>query len=118
MNSHRIDRINSMLRNEVSKIINENIKDPRINPLISITKVKTSKDLSNSKISISLMGNDLEKTNTLKALKSASGFIRHNLQKNISLKKIPSINFTIDETIVTGQRITKLINKNKVENAD
>ncbi|GIS68164.1 MAG: hypothetical protein CM1200mP7_1130 [Chloroflexota bacterium] len=61
------------------------------------------------------MGNDSEKTNTLKALKSASGFIRHNLQKNISLKKIPSINFTIDETIVTAQRITKLINKHKMK---
>lgn len=118
MDTHRINRINSMIRNEVSKIINENIKDPRIYPMISITKVRTSKDLSVSKISISLMGNDSEKTDVLKALKSASGFIRHNLQKNITLKKIPSINFTIDETIVSGQKITKLINKHKIENPD
>jgi len=107
-----------MIRNEVSKIINENIRDTRIYPMISITKVRTSKDLSVSKISISLMGKDSEKAAAFKALKSASGFIRHNLQKNITLKKIPAINFTIDETIVTGQRITKLINKHKVENPD
>ena len=118
MNNHRIDRINSMIRHEISKIINENIRDPRINQLISITKVKTSRDLSNSKISVSLMGNESEKTKAIKALKAASGFIRHNLQKNIAHKKTPTINFTVDETIVTGQKITKLINKHKTQTAD
>lgn len=104
---NRLDRINSLIRNEISIIISREIKDPRIN-IITITSVKTCKDLSLSKVFFSSV-NEGDKDKILEGLNSASGFIRNSLKKKLALKRIPVLTFIYDSSMEYGDRIEKIL---------
>ena len=107
--NYRMDRINSLLLREIGKIIIDDIKDPRISSLVSVMEVRTSKDLNLSKIYISVLGDIIVKNKTLKALNSASGYIKNLLLKNLDLKSIPKLLFYLDESIEDKSRILNII---------
>ena len=73
-NTNRMDRVNEELKKEISQIIDQNLKNPNITGIISVTKVKTSPDLKYARVYISLL-NSKSKKNTLEGLKNASGFL-------------------------------------------
>ena len=107
--NYRMDRINSLLLRELGKIIIDDIKDPRISSLVSVMEVRTSKDLNLSKIYISVLGDIIVKNKTLKALNSASGYIKNLLLKNLDLKSVPRLLFYLDESIEDKSRILNII---------
>ncbi len=109
----RIDRINSLIRAEISNIISREIKDPRIN-LISITYVKTTRDLSLSKVYFSSL-RDSDSEEILKGLESASGFIRKCLKKRLDIKRIPMLVFAHDSSMEHGDKIQKILKNLKDE---
>ena len=109
--SRRMDRVNVLLRDEISKVLATELKNPRLPTLISVTSVDASSDVRFAKVLISVMGNGAEKAAALKALKSASGFIRHRLRKNLRFKHVPSIMFHLDESIERGAEMSTLINQ-------
>jgi len=111
--STRIDSINSLLKREISRIITTQVKDPRISNWISITYVETSKDLQKTRVYISVMAEKEETQKTLKALRSATKFIKSNLHKDLSLKRIPNITFIVDDSLEKAETISKLIDSNK-----
>ncbi len=90
-------------------MIFEEIKDPRISSMTSITDIEVSKDLRYAKIYISVYGNDDEKKNTIEGLKSATGFIRHELGKRIKLRYTPELIFELDNSIEYGAHISKIL---------
>lgn len=108
---NRLDRISEEVRREISNVIQNDLKDPRLPALISITRVAVTKDLKHAKVHVSIMGNDEEKKNALNGLRSAAGFIRRELGHRIQMRYIPEIHFELDDSIEHGAYITTLINK-------
>ena len=114
MANYRGGRINEEVRREISVIIRNEIKDPRMKAMVSVTSVKVSKDLRYAKVFVSIFGkDDEEKNNTFAALKSASGYIRREIGQRINLRYNPQIIFEIDDSINYGMHIEELIEKVK-----
>ncbi len=107
--NRRIERINSQLRSEISKMILTDIKDPRISGVVSITRVETTGDMSYAKVFVSVYGSETDKRNTLKAMSSARGFIQNELLHRLAIRRPPSLSFRLDETIEQGNEILELL---------
>ena len=103
--SVKIERINDNLQEAISYIIFQEVKNPNIK-FVTITAVNTTSDLSYAKVYFTTLG---EKQETLKALKSAKGFIRNELKQKVELRNIPELEFVYDESIEYGQRIEEKI---------
>lgn len=121
-NSNRMARVNEELKREVSNIINYEVKNSNVTGMISVTKVKTTPDFKYAKVSVSII-NSKNVKQTLAGLKAASGFVRSRLAEKMNLRITPEIVFELDESLVYGERIDKLlqevmkeINENNKEN--
>ena len=101
-NSIKNTRINGEVLKELSSIIRGEIKDPRIHPMTSVMAVEVAPDLKTCKAYISVRGNDEAKKATITGLKSAEGYIRRQLAKNLNLRNTPEIRFILDESIEYG----------------
>lgn len=109
-NSIKNTRINGEVQKELSKIIREEIKDPRIHPMTSVMAVEVAPDLKTCKAFISVLGNEEAKQSTIKGLKNAEGYIRRELARTLNLRNTPEIRFILDESIEYGVNMSKLIN--------
>lgn len=108
-NSIKNIRINGEVQRELSNIIRGEIKDPRINPLTSVVAVEVAPDLKSCKAYISVLGDKESQAATLEGLKSAEGYIRSKLAKNINLRNTPQLLFVLDQSIEYGVNMSKLI---------
>ena len=108
-NSIKNTRINGEVQKELSTIIRNEIKDPRIHPMTSVMAVEVAPDLKTCKAYISVLGEKEAKEATIKGLKSAEGYIRRQLAHNMNLRNTPEIRFILDESIEYGETMTKLI---------
>lgn len=108
-NSIKNIRINGEVQRELSNIIRGEIKDPRINPLTSVVAVEVAPDLKSCKAYISVLGDKDSQAATLEGLKSAEGYIRSKLAKNINLRNTPQLLFVLDQSIEYGVNMSKLI---------
>ncbi len=109
-NSIKNTRINGEVLRELSNIIRGEIKDPRINPMTSVVAVEVAPDLKTAKAYISVLGDEESQKNTLAGLKSAEGYIRRELARNINLRNTPQITFILDQSIEYGVKMSKIIN--------
>lgn len=109
-NSNRMERVDEEFKRELSKIIDQDLKNPNITGLISVTKVKTSSDLKTARVCISILGSKSKK-NTLEGLKNATGFIRTELAKRVNLRYTPELIFELDETLEYGAKIDSILNE-------
>jgi ribosome-binding factor A len=108
MASHtRTARIAEEIKKIVSKMLITEIKDPRINSLISVTDVEVTSDLSYAYIYVSILGGNQE--SSMLGLKSACGYIRREVSKNIKIRHVPEIIFRIDDSLEKGMRMERLI---------
>ena len=108
-NSIKNTRINGEVQKELSTIIRNEIKDPRIHPMTSVMAVEVATDLKTCKAYISVLGEKEAKEATIKGLKSAEGYIRRQLARNLNLRNTPEIRFILDESIEYGVNMSKLI---------
>ena len=108
-NSIKNTRINGEVQKELSTIIRNEVKDPRIHPMTSVMAVEVAPDLKTCKAFISVLGSEESKQSTIKGLKSAEGYIRRQLAKNLNLRNTPEIRFILDESIEYGVNMSKLI---------
>ena len=108
-NSIKNTRINGEVQKELSVIIQNEIKDPRIAPMTSVGAVEVAPDLKTCKAYISVLGNEEAAQNTLAGLKSAEGYIRRQLARTVNLRNTPEIRFILDQSIAYGVTMTKLI---------
>ena len=108
MMSIKIDRLNNMFVQEISKILHQEIKDRDIN-FVTVTEVRITNDLSFAKIYITTMDNDREKV--LKALNKASSYIRTILCDRVTIRKMPELHFVYDESIEYGKKIEDIIER-------
>ena len=108
-NSIKNTRINGEVQKVLSEIIRKEIKDPRINPMTSVVTVEVAPDLKTCKAYISVLGDEASQQSTMKGLKSAEGYIRRQLARNLNLRNTPEIRFILDESIEYGVNMSKLI---------
>ena len=106
--SNRMSRVDEEIKRELSKIIDQDLKNSNITGIISVTKVQTSTDLKYAKVYISIL-NSKSKKNTLAGIKKASGFIRSELARRINLRYTPELNFEIDDSQEYGARIDNIL---------
>ncbi|EOD00624.1 30S ribosome-binding factor RbfA [Caldisalinibacter kiritimatiensis] len=118
MGSRRLDRISEEIKKVVSNVIRNDLKDPRISTITSITDVELTKDLRYAKIYVSILGNELDKEQTLKALNRAKGFIRREIGNKVKIRYTPEPLFYLDESIERGVYINQLIKKIQSEKED
>jgi len=108
---HRIERVNSLIREEISELLQRQVKDPRLGNFVAVTDVSTSPDLKHAKIFVSRIGSEEEKQETLSVLAAASGFFRNELAKRLRLRHIPELNFQWDDSIEQGDYLLQLIDE-------
>ncbi len=109
--AHRIERVNNLIRHEISELLQRQVKDPRLGSFVTVTGVSTSADLRYARIFVSHMGSEEEKQATLNALASASGFFRREMAKRLRLRRIPELSFHWDDSIERGTHILQLIDQ-------
>ena len=109
--AHRIERINSLIRREISELLQHQVKDPRLGTFVAVTEVSTSPDLKYAKVFVSYIGDEEEKQKTLSVLAVASGFFRKELARNLRLRRIPELSFHWDDSIERGDRLSQLIDQ-------
>ena len=110
-NSVKNIRINESVKEELSNIIRNEVKDPRIAPVVSGTVAIVATDLKNCKVMISVLGDEKATEDTMEGLKSSSGFIRHMLAVNLNLRNTPELHFKLDESIEYGVEMSKRIDE-------
>lgn len=108
-NSIKNTRINGEVQKELSAVIRNEIKDPRIHPMTSVMAVEVAPDLKTCKAFISVLGDKEAKEATIRGLSSAEGYIRRQLARNLNLRNTPEIRFILDESIEYGVNMSKLI---------
>ncbi|MCR8656298.1 30S ribosome-binding factor RbfA [Paenibacillus endoradicis] len=104
----RVGRVSEQIKKEISQLIQSELKDPRIG-FITVTGVETTNDLSQAKVYLSVLGNDEQKAETLKALSKATGYLRSELGKRIKFRHTPELFFKFDSSIEYGSRIENLL---------
>ncbi len=114
--THRIERVNSLIRQEISELLQRQVKDPRLGSFVAITEVSTSPDLKHARIFVSHLGSEEKKQETLKALAAAAGFFRNELGRRMRMRRIPEISFEWDDSIERGAHLLQLIDKVSADN--
>ena len=108
-NSNRMTRINEEIKRELSYIIRDGIKDPRVDKLLTIIDVDTTNDLKYCKVYISAIGNDEKKKENILGLKNAMGFIRKELAHRLNLRNTPELKFLLDDSIEYSIHMNQLL---------
>ncbi|MEO1404610.1 MAG: 30S ribosome-binding factor RbfA [Cyanobacteria bacterium J06635_1] len=110
--SRRVERVSASIKREVSQLLLHGIKDDRVGSgMVSVTDVDVSGDLQHAKIFVSIYGTDEARAATMEGLKAATGFVRRELGRRISLRRTPEILFKEDRSFELGGQVLNLINK-------
>ena len=117
--TRRTDRVNELLREELSNLLLREVKDPRVgHGLVTITEVKTSPDLRHATVFVSHFGEDSERAEVLDGLGRASHFLHKELVRRLDLRSVPEFVFKFDPSIERGDRLTRLIHQVATTHAD
>jgi ribosome-binding factor A len=108
----RIDKITEALRKEISVIVHDDLKDPRLG-FVTVTKVEVTQDYREAKVYFSVLGSEEDHKKTAEALNSASGFIRREIAHRINLRFTPEIMFREDRSSEYSVRIEEVLNEIK-----
>jgi len=104
----RTDRINEQFKQEISLIIRDEVRDPRVG-LATITAVQASPELDHAKVYITSLGDEEEREEILVGLRSAAAFIRKQLAGRLSMRRIPELHFEADRVLAEASRIEQLL---------
>ncbi len=106
----RSQRVAEAIKQEVSDILQNELKDPRIG-FASVVKVEVTRDLRFARVFVSVLGDEESRQQTLRGLVSGVGFIRSELGKRIRLRHTPELVFALDDSIAHGVRISQLLSE-------
>ena len=110
-NSIKNTRINAQVQQVLAETIRGEIKDPRIAPLTSVVAVEVAPDLKTCRAWISVLGDEKAQADTLEGLRSAVGFIRSRLAKEINLRITPELTFVMDQSFAYGVFMSHIIDE-------
>ena len=115
--SRRVDRVNELLRLEISQLLARQVKDPRLSGVITITEVRAAPDLRTALVLVSVMGDDETKKTALAGIQSAAKFMRRELRDRVSLRYVPFLSFTLDDSLETSDRLMGMLNQIHLDQA-
>ncbi len=107
----RSERVADLLKEEVAKMLLSEVKDPRVQGLVTVISVKVTKDLRHANFFVTVIGGLSAEKAAIKGLHKASGFIRRSLGKRLHIRRIPELHFKLDETVKAQQHIEGLLRK-------
>lgn len=108
--ARRIERVDEAIKQELADVIERELKDPRINDaLVSITNVKTTRDMKYAKVYVSVYGDEEKRAAALEGLKSAKGFLRKKVAEVLTARTTPEFIFFIDDSVDQYLHIDKLL---------
>ena len=110
-NSIKNTRVNAEVQKELSNMLREGIKDPRVAPMTSVVSVEVAPDLKTCKAYISVLGDEKAQEDTIKGLQSAEGYIRRELALSLNMRNTPEVKFVLDQSIAYGVAMSKKIDE-------
>jgi len=103
-------KVNSLMKREISQIVQQELKDPRIG-FVTIIGVEVANDLRHAKVYCSVMGDKAKKDESMRGLKNAKGYIQSELGSRIRIRYIPELHFILDETLDYSMHIEEMLRK-------
>ena len=107
--THRLERVNELIRAEISNLLLRETKDPRLSGYVSINAVQTSPDLRHARVLVSCVCEEKRKIEILEALQHSAGFFRTELAKNLRMRRVPELHFSWDSSIERGVNLSAYI---------
>ncbi len=109
--SRRQEKVASVVRRVVGEAISQQLHDPRISPMTSITRVEISGDIQFATVWISVMGSEGEQRTTIAGLQHAQGRLQSLLSRALAMRQCPALRFKLDESIKKGFETLRLIDQ-------
>jgi ribosome-binding factor A len=107
----RPERVAHLMQREVADILQNEMRDPRVASMVSVTDVEVAHDLSFARVYVSILADGAERDQTLQALRRAAGFVRHALAPRMGLREMPEIRFDLDDSLQRGARVDELLRR-------
>jgi len=114
MGQLRVEKVQELIKQELSKMILTELKDPGIG-FVTVTQVEATGDLRSAKVYLSLLGSDEQKAQTWQALQRALGHMRSEIGKRIRLRLTPELSLHLDESLDYSSHIQEILLKIKAE---
>jgi ribosome-binding factor A len=108
--AHRLLKVNEAIRETLSRVITEGLKDPRVG-FVTVTGVETSPDLRHAKVFVSVLGSPRDRQQTLAGLQSSHGYLQDRIAAAVRLKRTPQLEFLYDDSIDRGLRIEAVLRR-------
>ena len=115
--TRRTERLNDLLREEISQVLQHQVRDPRLGGLLSITRVDISPDMRYARVFVSILGSEEEKDRALQGLVRAQGFFRRELARRLNLRRTPLLSFHRDDSIEEAARVLEIMGQVEREDA-
>jgi ribosome-binding factor A len=109
---HHLERVSEALKEEIGAIIEGDLGDPRI-ALCTVAEVMLSPDGKSARVFLQVEGDEHERRETLKAIKAATGYVRHELLERLGVRHVPELNFVLDRSEEYGARIDEILGRIK-----
>ena len=116
MKSHRLLRVNEVIRETAANAILFELKDPRVKN-VTVTRAEVAADLQHAKVFVSVMGSEKEQQLTMHGLKSAAGFLQTKVAERLTSRYVPHITFVLDEGVKKSIEIARLIREANEQSA-
>ena len=113
--ARRVDRVGELLREELSRLLTEDLRDPRLRTLVTITRVALSADLQHATVAISVMGGPEESKEALEGMVSATSKLRREIGQRLQLRYVPELRFTLDTSLEEGDRVLAIMDRLREE---
>ena len=109
--SRRVERVNELLRHEISRLLALQTKDPRLGGVITVIRVITTRDLREAHVFISVMGDAVAKQSALDGIRSAAAFLRRELRPRVSLRYTPFLKFSLDDSLEEADHVLGIMDQ-------
>lgn len=110
MPSRRIQRLNELLKREISRVLRREVRDPRVG-VVTVTGVDTTADLAFARVYVRPVGDEPERAEAMEGLEAAAPHVRHQLAQVLTIRQVPELRFEQDETLERAMRIEKILRK-------
>lgn len=111
MTGSRHARLTEMIKEEMSRLIDQEMKDPGISSMTSVTRVELSDDLGLARIYVSVLGSSEQQEAAMEALQRAHGYLRRQIGRRVQMREVPDLEFHYDRSIEDGSRVLKILSE-------
>ncbi|MGH7550754.1 MAG: 30S ribosome-binding factor RbfA [Gemmatimonadota bacterium] len=109
-----MERLDELLRQEIARLIAEEVKDPRIG-FVTVMDARVSPDLRHARVYVSILGDEQEKRQAVETLQRAGGFLRGRLGRLLEMKYLPELRFELDRSLERASRIEEILDRVRPE---